>query len=111
MQVTTSNFKLNVKGSAMEYNTPFYFNVRDMNVREFAEFVSTGGFFKAALYDLDKARADVIEKKLGKNVVPFGKKNAQGANVLALDFDSIAESPEKIVEILAECGLLPNFMY
>ena len=102
---------MNVKGSAMEYNTPFYFNVRDMNVREFAEFVSTGGFFKAALYDLDKARADVIEKKLGKNVVPFGKKNAQGANVLALDFDSIAESPEKIVEILAECGLLPNFMY
>lgn len=111
MEVTSSNLKLKEKGSAVKYNSPYYFSTRDFTIKEFAEFCSTGGFFKAALYDLDKAREDAIDKKLGKNVVPFGKGNARGANVLCLDFDSITDNPINVVEVFAENGLLPNFMY
>ena len=111
MKITSSILKLKSKGNAFEYNSPYYFNVRDFTITEFAEFCSSGGFFKAALYDLDKAKANVVEKKMGKNVVPFGKGNAHGANVLALDFDSIEQTPTDVVEVFAESGLLPNFMY
>ena len=114
MLITVSLQHLDAKpANVFQFNEPYSLEVRDMNVIEFAEHVSHGGFFKAAVFDIDKCRQIKIDKKVGDsaNKAIMGKENANGCNVICLDFDEVETPPSKIVEELAGKGMLPNFMY
>ena len=113
MLVTKSTVRLPHKPkNVWQYNEPYSFELADISVEELAAWLSSGGFFKAGIYNIEECKSRKVDRMVGEQVAAImGKQFAQGSQIICLDFDSCEQTPAQVVDVLAGKGLLPNFMY
>lgn len=69
----------------------------DLSIEDIARLCGTGHCWRAGIYDLNNGT--------------FKKKDAQAAQLLALDFDKVETSPYEVIEYAANVGLPISFWY
>lgn len=69
----------------------------DLSIEDIARLCGTGHCWRAGIYDLNNGT--------------FKKKDAQAAQLIALDFDKVETSPYEVIEYTANIGLPVSFWY
>lgn len=69
----------------------------DLSIEDIARLCGTGHCWRAGIYDLNNGT--------------FKKKDAQAAQLIALDFDKVETSPYEVIEYAANVGLPVSFWY